>query len=68
MVWTMIAWLYVGIAAIFMHKTLREHRANRSGDVVGLGLGGLACLVWPVAAVLLLIMVNMQAKPTQSVN
>ena len=61
--WTIMTLVYLGIALISMWMTLKEYQASGSRDLIGLGLGACACLVWPVAALLVLILVNFSAKP-----
>lgn len=63
LLWTVMTVVYLGIALISMWMTLKEHQASGSRDLIGLSLGSCACLVWPVAALFVLILVNVTAKP-----
>lgn len=63
MLWTVMTLVYLSIALISMWMTLREYQANRSRDLIGLGLGTCACLVWPVVVLCLLVLINFTVKP-----
>lgn len=61
MFWTFFVLAYVGIAVLSIVMTVKEHQAGNPHDLVGLIAGGLACLFWPVAAVLLFLAVSLRA-------
>lgn len=66
--WTVLIVAYLGIAMISTWMTLNEHQASGSRDLIGLALGVGACLVWPVAALWLLILVKLTAKPVHQAS
>ena len=61
---TLFVLTYASIAVMSMRMTLKEYQANPSGDRLGILIGILACLAWPVVAVFLLLMLNLTASPT----
>ena len=60
---TIFVLAYAGIAVMSMRMTLKEYQANVSQDRLGLLTGILACLLWPVVAFFLLLMLNLTAAP-----
>lgn len=66
MLWTLAVFAYVGIAALFFNMSVKEYRAKEPKDVGNLVLSGLACAVWPVIAVLLLLAVNLSSTASRT--
>ena len=54
---------YAGIAVLSMRMTFKEYRFNRSSDRLGLLTGILACMLWPVVAFFLLLVLNLTTTP-----
>ena len=63
MLLTVFVLTYACIAVMSMRMTIKEYQANPSGDRLGLLTGILACLLWPVAAFFLLLMLNLTTTP-----
>ena len=70
---TVFVLAYAGIALMSMRMTFKEYQANLSqanisGGRLGLLTGILACLLWPVVAFFLLLMLNLTAPSVNRVN
>lgn len=70
---TVFVLAYAGIALMSMRMTFKEYQtnlsqANISRGRMGLLTGILACLLWPVVAFFLLLMLNLTAPSVNRVN
>lgn len=54
--WTVLAWLYLGIAALAMLVTWREQRRTRNKTLAIRYLGYILCLFWPLILLVALFM------------
>lgn len=64
MLLTLFVLTYAAIAVMSMRMTFKEYQANPSGDRLGLLMGLLGCMLWPVVAVFLLLMLNLTTAST----
>ena len=67
MLFTVVVFAYGAIAAISLYMTVKEHLANKAGDRLDLILGGLACLVWPAAILVMLFALHRPMPSTSAV-
>ena len=73
MLLTVFVLAYASIALMSMRMTFKEYQTNLSQtnlsqDRLGLLTGILACLLWPVVAFFLLLMLNLTAPSVNRVN
>lgn len=54
--WTVLAWLYLGVAALAMGLTWREQRRTRNKTLAFRYLGYFLCLFWPLILLVALVM------------